>query len=343
MNKGIAFAGNMIVDYIKHVETYPAQHTLTTITKMSRSSGGLVCNCVIDIAKLDPSIPLTALGIVGEDEAGDYIIEQLSAFPSVDVSRIARQGTTSYTDVMTEPNGGRTFFQYRGANALLTPQYFDFNKLQADILHIGYILLLDGLDCEDTEYPTALCRVLYQAQQSGIKTSIDVVSEESERFTQFVPPALKYTDYCTINEIESSRTTGIPLRDDGGNILMENLPRVCARFIEMGVKEWVVIHMPELACGMDKNGSYVMEESWKIPPNFKKSSVGAGDAFSSTILYSAYQGWSMTQAIHAAGAVAAYSLSGIGACDSIEAFESILSKMEQFQVDNDILTGDEAD
>jgi sugar/nucleoside kinase (ribokinase family) len=50
--------------------------------------------------------------------------------------------------------------------------------------------------------------VLKQFQDAGIATSIDVVSEDSDRFPQIVKPALKYTDYAILNEFEAGKTTG---------------------------------------------------------------------------------------------------------------------------------------
>jgi sugar/nucleoside kinase (ribokinase family) len=358
MNKGIAIAGNLIVDYIKHIENYPSPQMLTTITDASHSTGGLCCNCVLTLAKLDPDLPVKAIGLVGDDEAGGYILSQFAAHPSVDASRVQKQGSTSYTDVMTvKDTGARTFFHYRGSNMLLAPGHFDFSKLDADIMHIGYILLLDALDAPDTPdtpdthetpetpdetggvYPTAMCRVLDAAQKAGVQTSIDVVSEQGERFPKLVPPALRYADYCIINEIEASYTTGIRLRDFNERPLAANLPAACRALMKMGVGRWVVIHMPELACGLERGGSeqagglkdgggFVLESSWNIPDGFKKSSVGAGDAFASGILYGAYNGWSLAKSIRVAGAVAAYSLSGMGACDSIKPLPDIMAEME---------------
>ena len=331
MKKGIAVAGNIIVDHIKYIESYPAEQALTTITEMTSSTGGLCCNCVLALARLDPALPVKAIGIVGGDEAGDYILRQFAGYPSVDTSRIRRQGHTSYTDVMTESSTGkRTFFHYRGANALLSPEHFDFEKLDADILHIGYILLLDSLDAPDPEYPTAMCRVLDAAQKAGVRTSIDVVSEDGARFSKLVPPALRYTDYCIINELEASRTTGVPLRG-GDKLLEENLPAACQKLMDMGVGKWVIIHTPELSCGMERGGGYLRERSWEIPEGFKKSSVGAGDAFASGILYGAYHGRGLEASLHTAGAVAAYSLSGAGACDAIRPLPELLKEMEGYQ------------
>lgn len=331
MNKGIALVGNLIVDTIKYVETYPAPGTLTTILREDRSLGGLACNCTTDLALLDPELPLKVVGVVGDDERGDYIAGRLGGHRNVDTSGILRMGATSYTDVMTDPDGGRTFFTYMGANGLLRPEHIDFGKIGADLVHIGYILLLDGLDRPDPDYPTTMCRVLADARAHGAATSIDVVSDESDRYQRLVPPALAYTDYCTINEIEAERTTGIPLRDGAGNIIAGNLQGACEALIAMGVSRWAVIHMPELACGLEAGGRYVQKDSWKIPPGFKKSSVGAGDAFACGILYGAYHGWGLDKSIHVAGAVAAHSLSGAGGSDAILPLPEIMAAMERLQ------------
>jgi len=180
MKKGIAVAGNLIVDYVKYIHNYPAEQAFTTITGSTRSSGGLCANCALTLAKLDRSLDIKAIGLVGDDEAGDYIRSQLTSQPNIDISRIKRQGSTSYTDVITKASTRRrTFFQYRGANALLAPEHFDFATLDANILHIGYILLLDALYAPDPDYPTAMCRVLDNTQKARIRTSIDVEKSRS--------------------------------------------------------------------------------------------------------------------------------------------------------------------
>ncbi|MDR0315527.1 MAG: carbohydrate kinase family protein [Treponema sp.] len=328
MKKGIAIAGNLGVDYIKFIESYPAPQTLTTITDTDRSTGGLCCNCVLILARLDPSLPITAIGLVGHDGAGDYILSQFAGHANIDTSRIRRQGATAYTDVMTEQNSGRrTFFHFRGADALFGPEHIDFANLEADILHIGYISLLDKLDAADSEYPTVMCRVLNAAQKAGLRTSIDAVSGEEEHLARLIPPALQYADYCTINELEASRATGILLRDSADNLLADNLPKVCRTLLDMGIGKWVILHSPELSCGMERGGEYIQKPSWKLPPGFIKSSVGAGDAFASGILYGAYQGWNMEKSMHIAGAIAAYSLSGAGASDAIKPLPELLGEM----------------
>jgi sugar/nucleoside kinase (ribokinase family) len=203
--------------------------------------------------------------------------------------------------------------------------------MDADILHIGYILLLDGLDAPDDAYPTAMCRVLDEARAHGIATSVDVVSEEGDRYARLVPPALRYTDYCIINEIEAGRTTGIPLRD-GESLIEENLESCVRALADMGVARWAVVHMPELSVGYDaERDVYCREDSWKVPAEAIVSSVGAGDAFACGILYGAYNDWDILRALRMAGAVAAHSLSGFGASDAMIPIDDVLRRMESYR------------
>ncbi|MDI9497167.1 MAG: carbohydrate kinase family protein [Bacillota bacterium] len=329
--QGIAIAGNLIVDQIKYVDRYPSPQTLAAISRMELSIGGLACNCGLTLAKLDPRLPLTVIGVLGEDEMARHVLERFARHANIDCSRIRRAGHTSYTDVMTTPDGGRTFFTYSGSNALLTPDDFDFTNLDARLLHVGYILLLEGLDQGDPDYPTAMCRVLDGARQAGIATSVDVISEDSDRYRKLVVPALPYTDYLSINEIEAERTTGVPLRDAKGELIAANLRAACERLLELGVGRWAVIHSQYLSGGMDAEGNYVEEASWPIPPGFKKSSVGAGDAFTSGLLYAIWRGWDLARAIHVAGAVAAWSLSGAGGADAILPLDELLARMRAFR------------
>ena len=317
--KGIAVAGNMIVDMLYPIDGFPKPGELTTITAdATRSTGGCLCNDILDLAALDPELPLTALGRVGEDEAGDFVLEKLRERPNISLAQIRRQGTTSYTLVMAdEVSKQRSFYQCRGANADFCEADIDWDRLDVDMLHIGYILLLDALDAPDGEYGTKMARLLHTARQRGIKTSIDVVTEASERFGRIISPALRYTDYCIINEVEAQATTGVRLTEENGLLRREALPEALGRLKELGVSTWAVIHSPEGGFGLDENNAYVEVASLKLPRGYIKGSVGAGDAFCSGVLYAAWKGLPLAQAIELGTASAACSLSQPGATEGM--------------------------
>ena len=319
MRKGICCAGNMIVDTTYPIETWPRQNELTHITEGIRSTaGGAVCNTLIDLARLDPNLPLMASGMAGHDPEGDFLLDTLGKYENIDLSMVKRSGRTSFTIVMSNnQTKERTFFQHAGAAACYGEEQIDWENLNVDLLHVGYILLLPYLDQEDPQFGTKMARLLCRAQKQGIKTSIDVVSETGDRFRRLVPPALKYTDYCTINELEAQQITGICLREESGRLHRENLRPALLRLKEMGVSMWAVIHCPELGCGLDETGTYYEVPSLKLPRGYIQGTVGAGDAFCAGILYGVEKGMGMEESLKLAACVAAASLSQPGASEGV--------------------------
>lgn len=326
MKKGICVAGNAIVDMLYPIESYPNEGELTTIQEdgIKKSTGGALCNVIVDLAKLDSKLPLVAVGQIGIDENAQLIKKTLNSFNNIDTSGIKEEGETSFTIVMSnQDNKQRTFFQYRGANANISEEHFDWDKLDVSLLHIGYILLLDALDEPDEKYGTKMAELLANAKKHGIKTSIDIVSETGKRFKKLVPPALKYTDYCIINEIETQQATGIQLRD-GQKLIKENLKTALKELFNMGVSTWAVIHAPEGGYAMDQNGKYIEIDSLNLPKGFIKGKVGAGDAFCAGVLYGAYNGMNLEDAVKLGTGTAAVSLSEEGATEGVKSLDETM-------------------
>ncbi len=320
-NRGIVVAGNLIVDIIKMVEKYPQKNMLANIHEMHMAVGGAVSNTIIDLAVIDPELHLSAIGKLGTDEQGRYILSQLKKY-GIDTSGIAvsPNAPTSSTDVMTEiESGERTFFHAKGANAEFSQDDINIDALDCEIFHIGYILLLDSLDESDPEYGTKMARLLHDVKAKGIKTSIDVVSEEGDRFTEKVIPALKYCSYATMNEIESGMVTGLSPRNDDGTLNVANIKRTMEKFFEYGVREKVIVHCAEAGFIMSRDGSFAALPSLDLPKGYIKGSVGAGDAFTAGCLYGLYKGFDDERILEFASAAAACNLS---APDSISGMKS---------------------
>ncbi len=326
MRKGICCAGNMIVDITYPIETWPNQNELTHITEgIQNSTGGSVCNTITDLARLDPGMHLVASGFAGHDAEGDFILQEMSKYPNIDLGMVKRSGRTSFTAVMSNnQTKERTFFQHAGANAYYCEDHIDWDTLDVNIFHIGYILLLPALDAADPEYGTRMARLLHRAQKAGMKTSIDVVSETGDRFARLVTPALKYADYCVINELEAQQTTGVRLRDEDGSLHTENMPEALRKLKALGVSTWAVIHCPEVGCGIDENGEYFEVPSLKLPKGWIKGTVGAGDAFCAGVLYAAETGMDMTGALKLGACAAAASLGEVSASDGVKTAEEVL-------------------
>ena len=319
MKKGICIAGSMIVDILYPINGWPSQGQLVHIQDgITRATGGAVCNTIIDLARLDPHMPLYAMGKIGEDAEGELVLQKLREYENIDVSNVIQEGISAFTLVLSDQlSKERTFFTYLGANGKFDENDIHWEDLHCDILHIGYILLLDALDQPDDEYGSKMARLLHNARSHGIKTSIDVVSEANDRFRRLVPPALKYVDYCIINEFEASETTGIPLRNEKGGLITENIPSALRKMKEMGVTTWAVIHCPEGGYGLDENDCYIERKSLHLPEGYIQGSVGAGDAFCAGVLCGAEHGDRLDVSIELGIATAAASLSKANATDGV--------------------------
>ena len=295
--KKVTLCGTLLLDEIKMIDRYPEKGMLVTITKTDRAVGGAVCNSGVDLKTLAPDVAVEARGKVGNDEKGDFILNFLSK-RGLDVSHVLRTETapTSFTDVMTlESTGERTFFTMRGACSEFSFDDVDVDALDSDIFHLGYLLLLDGMDRENAEYGTEAARLLAAVQAKGIKTSIDVVSEQSDRFLRVVRPALKYCDYVVINEIEGGRVAGVDPHNENGKLSVPRLREICEKLMALGVRESVVIHCPKLSCSLDADGTFTLLPSVGLKKSEIVGTVGAGDAFCAGMLYAFARGLSSAE------------------------------------------------
>jgi sugar/nucleoside kinase (ribokinase family) len=309
--RGLLAGGNWIMDQVKLIDVFPQVEQLANIRSQSPGTGGAPYNVLIDLARLGADMPLFGAGLVGKDALGERIVEDCRK-NKIDARYIRNttEADTSYTDVMTEQtNGRRTFFHYRGANALWRGEDLDFARIKAQIFHLGYLLLLDALDEPDARFGTKAARLLAAAQEAGLRTSVDVVSEDSDRFSRIVNPALKYVDYCILNEIEAGKTTGFKIRQTDGKLDTVALRHAAGTLLQQGVRELVVIHFPEGGFARTRKGEDAWQPSLRLPDKFIAGAAGAGDAFCAGMLLGLHEGWELARCLQTAACVAAASLS----------------------------------
>jgi len=332
---GILAGGNWIVDHVKMVDRWPPQDALANIGDQFSSNGGSPYNLLKDLARLGARYPLEAVGLVGDDEAGKFIRDDCEKH-AIDVAqlRVTQAKPTSYTDVMTDQGTGRrTFFHCRGANAELGPEHFDFAASRARVFHLGYLLLLDKLDAEVTDgaggRSNAAAELLRAARASGMKTSVDVVSENSERFARVVRPVLPFVDYCFLNEFELAQVTGIPTSTDG-RIERSAIERAAAQLFESGLTGQVFVHFPAAVFSCNAQGEKVWQSALNVPASFIRGAAGAGDAFASGVMHGLHEGWSVDRCLRLGVCTAAASLAHPTCSEGVKSAEECLALADRF-------------
>jgi sugar/nucleoside kinase (ribokinase family) len=329
---GLLAGGNWIIDQVKLIDVYPQPEQLGNIRRQTQGTGGAPYNVLIDLAQSGAPFPLLAAGLVGKDSLGELILDNCRSHKiNVRHLGVTPKAPTSYTDVMTEQgHGRRTFFHARGANALWHGDDLDFERTKPRIFHLGYLLLLDALDQPDAKYGTKAARLLAAAQAAGIKTSVDVVSEDSDRFPRIVNPALKHVDYCILNEIEAGKTTGFKIRQPDQQLDTVALRHAAGSLLQQGVRELVVIHFPEGAFARTRKGEDFWQSSLKLPPNYIGGTAGAGDAFCAGVLLGLHEEWDLQKCLLTGVCIAAASLADATCTAGVKSLSSSLALAKKF-------------
>ena len=323
--KGICVAGSLIADRFYEVDSYPKEGFLSTVRSGNMHIGGSG-NLILDLAKLDEKLPVKVCAIVGKDDSGKDLLDVLGRYKNIDTADISRFGESSVTLVMNaKDTKQRTFFYIPGASDVFDESHIKWDSIDSKIFHLEYLLLMKRVDAPDAEYGTHAARILKLAKDRGMITSIDMVSEQSDRVRSVVLPSLKFTDICCINESEAEAITGIELLENGA-ISPERVAIALRELHNLGVSKWVVIHSPKCSYGYDVESDTVSEsKSLDLPAGYIKGTTGAGDAFCSGILYGAHSGYTLVESMRLAGACAACSLSESNGTDGMRSLDQTLA------------------
>ena len=330
LRKGITIAGTLISDVLYQIDSYPKEGLLTNIYSSSIDIGGSG-NIILDLAKLDENLQVKVCAVIGDDKNGKQLIDTLNKYKNVCLDNLSLGNETPCTIIMNSAQTKqRTFFFVHGDSDLFDISYIDFEKLRTKIFHLEYLLLMKKVDSYDKEFGTHGARILCEAQKHGFLTSIDVVSEQSDRAKNIVSHALKYTDICCINEFEAQSITGINLIKDD-KLDKDGVCLALQELSKLGVKKWIVIHSPLESYGFDvEQNKIIRVPSLKISKEFIKGSTGAGDAYCAGVLYGAHENFTLEKSMRLARACAVCSLSQNNGTDGMRSYQDALKLEKQF-------------
>jgi len=315
-------AGNWIVDHVKLIDRWPEQETLASITAQSDGNGGGPYNVTKNLAQLGCGFPLAGLGLIGRDADGEGIDRDCDAH-GIDRRALRKIGgaPTSYTNVMTVAGTGRrTFFHCHGANARLDSEHFDFSGRPAGLFYLGYLGLLERLDALGTDGRTAASHILEQASALGWLTAADLVSTGTPEFPAIVNPSLPHLDFLFLNEYELARLVGGQAGASPAALQMQ-----AREVLQRGVRQAVIVHLPEGAMCVPRQEPAVMQASVCVPPEMIVGTAGAGDALAAGFLLGLHRHWQYQQCLQLGVCCAAASLRDATCSAAVEPWQDCLA------------------
>ena len=316
--RGIVSGGCWLVDHNNLISHWPEQETLTQIVARERQGGGPAHNMALDLARLDPDLPVWAAGVVGDDDAGRFLIAACEE-RRIDhhALKVLDGVATSHTDVMiVRSTGKRTFFHHQGANARLLPEHFDFSNLSARILHLGAPSVHAAMDAPSGEDASGWVTVLRRARAAGLQTNLEMVSGPADDLRRLVTPCLPHLDTLIINDYEAGVLAGIDIVS-GGITSPGAARRAAVALLVRGPLELVVIHFPGGCIAATRDGNVLAKPSLDVPASEIKSANGAGDAFAAGLLYGIHEGWTIDASLELGLCAAASALRSVSTTSSV--------------------------
>ena len=131
--RGVLSAGTWCVDFNKSIARWPDEDTSNEVLAIDRQNGGSGSNMALDLKRLDPELPVEAMGVVGDDDLGRFLFAECDARGVNRAALHARPGgaTMSVDAFNVATNGRRTHFYHQGVAAEMTPDDFDFSSTRA--------------------------------------------------------------------------------------------------------------------------------------------------------------------------------------------------------------------
>ena len=77
--RGVLSAGTWCVDFNKSIARWPDEDTSNEVLEIDRQGGGSGFNMAVDLKRLDPAFPVEAMGVVGDDELGRFLLQTCDA------------------------------------------------------------------------------------------------------------------------------------------------------------------------------------------------------------------------------------------------------------------------
>ncbi len=268
----VVVLGDINVDVLMPIPAYPKPGGDALTGQMTTRAGGSAANTAIQLAKL--GVAASMVGRLGEDVWGDLALRALSE-SGVDISAVQRDSTasTGMFCIPITPDGERTMFGHRGANAKADP-----SAIKPDIFKGARFLHLSGYALLESPQRDAARRAIELAEASGAALSLDTGLLPALTITDEIRQLLPRLAICVLG-IEEARAL----------VEGETPIEASEALVKRGVK------LVGLKLGAE--GCLLAEASGiHLVPSFPAETVdttGAGDAFSAGLLFGRLRGLSL--------------------------------------------------
>ncbi|WP_275786491.1 carbohydrate kinase family protein [Pararhizobium gei] len=328
---GFIAGGTWCLDRNRKIDVWPREDSVGIAWGLEERGGGPACNLAIDIKRLDPSIPVETIGLVGDDAAGRKLIAEADrAGIERRQMHVSREAPTHATEAfISQASGQRTHISDLGVSSLLSPDHFDFSATTARFMHLGLPGIHPTMDGRWKDDVNGWVTVLKAARQAGLRTNLELCTVTPERLRGLILPCLPFLDTLIVNDSEIGALAQIPTLANGRTDI-EACVAAATGILRQGAMQLVTVHFPEGAITVPRDGQAVYVGSVTVPAEVIVGPNGAGDAFAAGFLYGLHENWPLEDSLWLGHAAAACSLRTAGTTDGVARWRDCLETAAQW-------------
>lgn len=323
--RGFIAGGTWCLDRNRRIDAWPREDSVGIAWGLEERGGGPACNLAIDIKRLDPSIPVETIGLVGNDEAGRKLIAEAgNAGLDHRQMHVSDEAPTHTTEAfISQASGLRTHISDLGVSALLSPEHFDFSTTSARYMHLGLPGIHPRMDSRWRDDANGWVAVLKAARRAGLQTNLELCTVTPERLRTLILPCLPHLDTLIVNDSEIGALAELATIRDGRTDI-DACRAASTAMLEQGAMRLVAIHFPEGAITVVRSGETIFVPSVMVPQEAIVGPNGAGDAFAAGFMYGLHEDWPIKDCLWLGHAAAACSLRSAGTTDGVVGWRECL-------------------
>lgn len=263
---------------------------------------------------------------IGDDIYSDGILESFKN-KEIDLSNIIQDKkiSTGFSIILVSFQGDRTVLAHRGANAKIKKSDINFDAIKNSKLL--YIAPLNG------DSTKVLDDIVHFAKENNVKVCFNAGTSSIKKGFNYLKKILENAHIVVLNKEEASMATQIQVRPDTKDEkFSEELihPDIKEMFKKLKVRDYQVIVITD-----GGRGAYAYDgKNYYHCPIFDgpvTSTLGAGDAFASTLCASLWKnGPDIGKALMYASINSAGVVSEFGATQGLMTFDEIEEKLKQY-------------
>ena len=292
----VVVVGSSNTDMVVKSQRIPSPGETVIGGEFVLAAGGKGANQAVAAARIGARV--TFIAKVGADMFGDQAIENYKN-EGINTDYILRdkENATGVALILVDEKGENLISVASGANEFLTP---------ADIENVESVIA--GADVVVTQLETSL-EVLACTAKLAKKHHVPLILDPAPAPDVPLSPELLRDITCIKpNENETQRLTGIKVTD------LVSAQKAADKLLSLGVKSVVITLGPEGILLVEKPGTGTHIPGFKVDAI---DTTAAGDAFSGAFACGLAEGKNMTEAAKTASAVAAISVTRLGAQPSL--------------------------